>query len=96
MNDLERRVHTAIKECYDVVIAPTYGLGSALAAVFMKIHGRAPHRATFRTDYYAVDLPEGREWSDAESKGKIIYRLMGNSTQPFKVVSRCSSYKVGR
>lgn len=24
MNDLERRVHTAIKECYDVVIAPTY------------------------------------------------------------------------
>lgn len=46
MNDLERRVHTAIKECYDVVIAPTYGLGSALAAVFMKIHGRAPHRAT--------------------------------------------------
>ena len=44
MNDLERRVHTAIKECYDVVIAPTYGLGSALAAVFMKIHGRAPHR----------------------------------------------------
>ena len=71
MNDLERRVHTAIKECYDVVIAPTYGLGSALAAVFMKIHGRAPHRATFRSDYYAVDLPEGREWSDAESKGKI-------------------------
>ena len=45
MNDLERRVHTAIKECYDIVIAPTYGLGSALAAVFMKIHGRAPHRA---------------------------------------------------
>lgn len=71
MNDLERRVRTAIKECYDVVIAPTYGLGSALAAVFMKIHGRVPHRATFRTDYYAVDLPEGREWSDAESKGKI-------------------------
>lgn len=34
MNDLERRVHTAIKECYDVVIAPTYGLGSVLAAVF--------------------------------------------------------------
>lgn len=71
MNDLERRVHTAIKECYDVVIAPTYGLGSALAAVFMKIHGRAPHRATFRTDYYAVELPEGREWFDAESKGKV-------------------------
>lgn len=79
MNDLERRVHTAIKECYDVVIAPTYELGSALAAVFMKIHGRAPHRATFRSDYYAVDLPEGREWSDAESKGKIESISKGKS-----------------
>ena len=71
MNDLERRVHTAIKECYDVIIAPTYGLSSVISAVFMKIHGRAPHRATFRTDYYAVELPEGREWFDAESKGKV-------------------------
>ena len=70
-NALSILLISAIKECYDVVIAPTYGLGSALAAVFMKIHGRAPHRATFRSDYYAVDLPEGREWSDAESKGKI-------------------------
>ena len=71
MNDLERRVHTAIKECYDVVIAPTYGLGSALAAVFMKIHGRAPHRATFRTDYYAVELPEGQNGSMQNLKERL-------------------------
>lgn len=41
----------------------------------MKIHGRAPHRATFRTDYYAVELPEGREWSDAESNLKVKYEF---------------------
>ena len=58
MNDLERRVHTAIKECYDVVIAPSYGLGSALAAVFMKVHGRAPHRATFRSDLSLIHISE--------------------------------------
>ena len=41
----------------------------------MKIHGRAPHRATFRSDYYAVDLPEGREWSDAESKKERLTNI---------------------
>lgn len=71
MLDLERRVHAAIKECYDTIVSPTYGISSVLTAVFMKIHGRAPYKAMFTSNLYASELPEGREWCDPDSKGKV-------------------------